>query len=176
MVVGRQPPLLQSFARRSIKDTYRQAVFFCQLDGQLENIYPATIRQAMPIQMGWRKPSRKHGFNLRPEFDFQLGELDLSQKCRDAFESIEKASFIDQGWHFVPAGERPAPIMGDIADDGQVNTTGNLRMVREQLHRMQSPRARNHQGRRTDHAILECAKGPLIARMRSPKIVSIDNQ
>src|SRR5205807_8117440 len=120
----------------SIKDTHRQAVFFCQLYCHLENICPATIIQAMPIQMGWLERSRQHCLNLRPEFDFQLGELHLSQKFGDAFITVEKASLIDQGGNLFPVGERPPPIKGHIADDGQVNTEGNSRMVREYLHGM----------------------------------------
>src|SRR5260370_25471065 len=130
----------------------------------------------MPIQMGWLERSRKHCLNLRPEFDFQLEELGLSQKFGDAFYMVEKASLIDQGWHLFPGGERPPPIMDYIADDGQVNTEGNSRMVREQMHGMQSPGARNHQARRTAPAFLDCAKRRLIARMRPPKIISVDDQ
>src|SRR6266849_8084178 len=129
MFVGRQALAPQGFARRSIKDTHRQAVCFCQLYCHLENICPATIIQAMPIQMGWLERSCKYSLNLRPEFDFQLGELDLSQKFGDAFIPVEKASLIDQGWYLLLGGERPPPVQGHIADDGQVNTEGNIRMV-----------------------------------------------
>src|SRR5881227_3356119 len=122
--VGRQALAPQGFARRSIKDTHSQAIFFCQLDGHLENICPATIIQTMPIQMGWLERSRKHCLNLCPEFDFQLGELHLSQKFGDAFITVEKASLIDQGWHLFPGGERPPSIEGRITDDSQVNTEG----------------------------------------------------
>jgi len=130
----------------------------------------------MPIQMGRRKPSRQHGLDLRPKFHFQFRELCLSQKFGDVFYRVEKASLIDQGGHLFPGGERPPPIMDQIADDGQVNTEGNIRMVREQMHGMQSPGARNHQARRTDHAFLECAKRRLIACMRPPQIISVDDQ
>src|SRR5436190_5611596 len=104
--VGRQALAPQGFARRSIKDTHSQAVFFCQLYCHLENICPATIIQAMPIQMSWLERCCKYSLNLRPEFDFQLGELDLSQPLGNVFFHIEKASLIDQGWHLVPGGER----------------------------------------------------------------------
>src|SRR5260370_35022672 len=113
---------------------------------------------ASPI--GWLRPSSpswksSSGRRWRPDLDFQLGELGLSQQFGDAFIAIEKASLIDQRGHLFPGGERPPPIKGHIADDGQVNTEGNLRMVREQLHGMQRPGTRNHQGRRTDHACRE---------------------
>ena len=50
------------------------------------------------------------------------GFLRLCQKFRDAFDTVEKASLIDQGWHLFPGSERPPAIMDRLADDGQVNT------------------------------------------------------
>ena len=126
--------------------------------------------------MGWLERSRKHCLNLRPEFDFQLGELHLSQKFGDAFIAVEKASLIDQGEHLFPAGERSPPIQGHIADDGQVNPEGNLRMLREHLHGMQRPGTGNHQGRRTDHAFLERTQNARIASMGPPEIIGVDDQ
>src|SRR6266702_4160137 len=125
-------------------DTQSKAVCFRQPNGHLENIRPATILQAMPIQMGRLERRRQYGLDLRPKFHFQFRELCLSQKFGDAFYIVEKASLIDQGGHLVPGGERPPPIMDQIADDGQVNTEGKIRMVREQMHGMQSPGARNN--------------------------------
>src|SRR5438105_6509777 len=103
--VGGQALAPQGFARRSIKDTHSQAVFCCQLYCHFENICPATIIQAMPIQMGWFERSRKHCLNLRPEFDFQLGELDLSQKFGNASVQVEIARLINERGNLVSGGE-----------------------------------------------------------------------
>src|SRR5229473_1158727 len=161
---------------RPLMDTQSQADFFCQPNFQLVNIRPATILQAMPIQMGWLERSRQNCFNLRPELDFQLREFDLTQKFGDVFDMVKKASLIDQGWHLFPGSERPPPIMDHVADGGQVNTEGNIRMVPEHLHGMQSPGTRNHQGRRTDHAFLERTHNALITRMSPSEIISVDYQ
>ncbi len=91
----------------------RQPVFSCQPEHHIKNIRSAADTQRMPIQVSRLEPGCQHGFDLRPEFHFQLIQLDLRQKFRHVFKVVEIARLIDQGWHLfpgsyrVPSGNRP---------------------------------------------------------------------
>src|SRR5262245_32740152 len=128
----------------------------------------------MPIQMSRRKASRQHGLNLRPKFYFQFGELGLSQQFGDAVIAVEETSLINQGRNPLAGGERAPPIQRHIADDGQMYPEGNLGVVWQYLHGMERPRAWNHQGRRTDHAIRERTQNTGVATVGSPEVIGVD--
>ncbi len=107
---------------------------------------------------------------------FQLIEPGLSQKFGHAFESIEMARLINQGGHFVPAGQWSPTIIDGITDDRQMNAEGNIGIFCEQMHGVYGPGTGNHQGCRTDHTFLERAKDSCIGGVTHPKIVGVYDQ
>jgi hypothetical protein len=66
--------------------------------------------------------------------------------------------------------------MDPIGDNGEVNAEGNFGVIGEEMHGVQSPGARHHQGGRAKHSILKRTEDGRINRMTHPEIIGIDNQ
>ena len=72
VIVGGETLALYFFDPGSSGNPEREFVFSGQPQQHIKNIRSAADTQGMPIQVSRPKPGCQHGFDLRPEFHFQL--------------------------------------------------------------------------------------------------------
>jgi hypothetical protein len=75
-------------------DSQREPVFPGQPEGQLEDIGPAAVGQAVSIQMAGPQSGGEHDLDLRPEFDIQVGEVGPFGEIGSLFQAVETAGSV----------------------------------------------------------------------------------
>ena len=90
----------------------------------------------MPVQVGWFELGCQDRFDLRPEFQFQFIEPDLSQKLVHVLKQVEMPGLINQRRDFVATAYRSPPIIHGIPDNRKMNAERNSWIFRKQPHRV----------------------------------------